>query len=163
MIAIRDTESADQVIAWYRQFEMKDNDEVLLVHVVKPKLYLGIENEENGTEDNAKESTSRQRMYSEGANNLSRRLAQTIKDSGIKSKTIILVDTSPGKALLRVASENKVHFIVIGSSSQKRTGFWRKGVNNYVAKNASVPVGVVGTVGKISQTETILSSPHIIT
>lgn len=176
MIAIRDEESADMALAWYRKFEMKSNDEVLLVHVVKPKLYLHTESLEHGNEDDIiqpmrrnrpysegifKAPTIKQRTYSEGANKVSRQLSQSIANAGIQSSTIMLVDTSPGKALIRVAEENQVNFIVIGSSTHKLMGFWGKGVNNYVVKNATVPVGVVGAERKSNRQESILANPMI--
>lgn len=180
MIAIRDEETADGVLNWYRQNVMKPGDNVLLVHVANPKEYLESTFADSSNTNNCPteepsrrrrhyseavnfQSSSRQHHYSETVDPLARHFIQRIDSLDIQSRNILLVDSSPAKTLIKASEENSINLLVLGCSSQKRTGFWRKSVTNYILRNSTIPVIVEGSLRKISRPESILSNPFITT
>ena len=139
------SENCERAFKWYEMNLRKPNDLVFFVHVIEPvyttpAIGLAMESPPLMVDDMTRvmeESIS-------AGKKLGQKYMQMARDSKLECKAFLHVDTKPGAAIVKSATDHKADIIVIGSrglGAIKRT--FLGSVSDYIVHNASIPVAIV--------------------
>ena len=139
------SENCERAFKWYESNLRKPNDLVFFVHVIEPiyttpAIGLAMESPPLMVDDMTRvmeESIS-------AGKKLGQKYMQMAKEAKLECKAFLHVDTKPGAAIVKSATDHKADIIVIGSRGLgpiKRT--FLGSVSDYIVHNASIPVAIV--------------------
>ncbi|KAM3171995.1 hypothetical protein ACTXT7_015467 [Hymenolepis weldensis] len=145
LIPIDASANCERAFIWYLENLKTDKDLIFFVHVIEPAysspaVGLAIESPPIMIDDMT-------RVMEESVvvgKKLGQKYMKMAKNAKLPFKAFLHIDTKPGAAIVRSATDHKVHLIVIGSrglGAIKRT--FLGSVSDYVVHNSHVPVAVI--------------------
>ncbi|KAM7542025.1 hypothetical protein Aperf_G00000006402 [Anoplocephala perfoliata] len=163
LIPVDATESSNRALEWYIKNFVKEDDGLLLVHVVEP-VNTGINYNLASKPSLLTDDFNRhiQQLVDEGKE-LGKRYLHKCKDAGIRARFILHIGAKPGEHISHLAKEQQINLIVMGSRGIGRIRRTLIGsVSDYVLHHAGIPVVVIPPPRKgsisVSQSEDIPES-----
>lgn len=152
LLSVDGSENSNRAFEWYLGNFAKEGDGLLLVHVVEPVnagINYGLASKPALlTEDFSKHV---QDLVDEGRE-LGKKFLHRCKSSGIRSRFVLHIGAKPGEHICRLAREQQIDAIVMGS---RGIGIIRRtllgSVSDYVLHHAALPVIVVPPPKRDSQ------------
>lgn len=163
LLSVDANESSNRALQWYIHNFHKDDDGLLLVHVVEP-VNTGINYGLATKPALLTEDFNRhvQELVEEGRE-LGKRYLHKCKDAGIRARFLLHIGAKPGEHICRLAKEQAIDLIVMGSRGIGRIRRTLLGsVSDFVLHHAGIPVVVVPPPRKdsisVSQSEDVPES-----
>nr|CDS33556.1 universal stress protein [Hymenolepis microstoma]CUU99021.1 universal stress protein [Hymenolepis microstoma] len=163
LLSVDANESSDRALDWYINNFHKDDDGLLLVHVVEP-VNTGINYGLATKPALLTEDFSRhvQELVDEGKE-LGKKYLHKCKHAGVRARFILHIGAKPGEHICRLAKEQMVDIIIIGSRGIGRIRRTLLGsISDFVLHHAGIPVVVVPPPRKdsisVSQSEDVPES-----
>nr|CDS34091.1 universal stress protein [Hymenolepis microstoma] len=145
LIPIDASPNCERAFSWYLENLKTEKDLIFFVHVIEPAysspaVGLAIESNPIMIDDMT-------RVMEESVvvgKTLGQKYMKMAKNAKLPYKAFLHIDTKPGAAIVRSATDHKAHLIVIGSRGHgaiRRT--FLGSVSDYVVHNSHIPVAVI--------------------
>lgn len=144
LLSVDGSENSNRAFEWYSNNFAKEDDGLLLVHVVEPVnagINYGLATKPALlTEDFSKHV---QELVDDGRE-LGKKFLHRCKGSGIRARFVLHIGAKPGEHICRLAREQQIDAIVMGSRGIGKIRRTLLGsVSDYVLHHAALPVMIV--------------------
>ncbi|EUB59302.1 Universal stress protein A-like protein [Echinococcus granulosus] len=144
LLSIDANENSSRAFEWYTNNFAREDDGLLLVHVVEPvstSINYGLASKPAFITDDF--SRHIQELVDEGRE-LGKRYLHKCKGTGIRVRFMLHIGAKPGEHICRLAKEQQVDVIVMGSRGMGRIRRTLLGsVSDFVLHHAGIPVVVI--------------------
>ena len=164
LLSVDGNESSSRAFEWFTNNIIKQDDGLLLVHIVEP-VSTGINYGLATKPALLTEDFSRhvQDLVDQGRE-LGKRYLHKCKGTGVRARFVLHIGAKPGEHICRLAKEQQIDMIVMGSRGIGRIRRTLLGsVSDYVLHHAGIPVVIIPPPKKnslsVSQSEDSSENP----
>lgn len=151
LLSVDANESSNRALEWYIGNFMREDDGLLLVHVVElvnTGMNYNLATKPTLLTDDFNRHI--QQLVDEGKE-LGKRYLHKCKNAGIRARFILHIGAKPGEHISRLAKEQQIDLIVMGSRGIGRIRRTLLGsVSDYVLHHAGIPVVIIPPPRKAS-------------
>lgn len=152
LLSVDGNESSNRAFEWYTNNFAREDDGLLLVHVVEPVntgINYGLASKPAFLTDDF--SRHVQELVDQGRE-LGKRYLHRCKGTGIRARFMLHIGAKPGEHICRLAKEQQADMIVMGSRGMGRIRRTLLGsVSDFVLHHAGIPVVIIPPPKKTSE------------